>query len=190
VTTTTPAPPEARQARAEALAEQIYATHRTRLLAIAKRNSACAEEAEEALQDAFVLFIGHFDPAGGAPALAWITLTLKRRCWTLYRRERRAWAHRSGSDSRRYSDAGLASGWPRPTEDLLELAEEIATMRSHLAKLKPSERRALSLLAAGFSYREICELTAWSYTKVNRCLAEGRARLRELQGANEQTNRR
>ena len=53
-------------------------------------------------------------------------------------------------------------------------------MRSHLAKLKPSERRALSLLALGYSYREICEQTGWSYTKVNRCLAEGRAALREL----------
>jgi hypothetical protein len=30
--------------------------------------------------------------------------------------------------------------------------------------LKRDERRALSLLAVGFSYREIGELTGWSYT--------------------------
>jgi hypothetical protein len=28
----------------------------------------------------------------------------------------------------------------------------------------------------GHSYQEICELTGWTYTKVNRCLTEGRKR--------------
>jgi DNA-directed RNA polymerase specialized sigma24 family protein len=32
----------------------------------------------------------------------------------------------------------------------------------------------------GYSYREITEMTGWTFTKVNRCSAEGRARLREL----------
>jgi DNA-directed RNA polymerase specialized sigma24 family protein len=35
------------------------------------------------------------------------------------------------------------------------------------------------LLAAGLSYAEIGELCGWTYTKVNRCLAEGRVALRE-----------
>ena len=34
------------------------------------------------------------------------------------------------------------------------------------------------LQAQGYSYAEICERCGWTYTKVNRCLAEGRARLR------------
>jgi DNA-directed RNA polymerase specialized sigma24 family protein len=50
----------------------------------------------------------------------------------------------------------------------------------NLRRLKPDERRALILRAEGYSYAEICELNGWSYTKVNRCLAEGRARLRQL----------
>jgi hypothetical protein len=29
----------------------------------------------------------------------------------------------------------------------------------------------------GYSYREICQLTDWTYTKVNRCLTEGRRAL-------------
>jgi DNA-directed RNA polymerase specialized sigma24 family protein len=37
----------------EALAERLYAVHRPRLLAIARRNSDDPEEAEEALHDAF-----------------------------------------------------------------------------------------------------------------------------------------
>ena len=36
------------------------------------------------------------------------------------------------------------------------------------------------LQAQGYSYAEICELCGWTYTKVNRCLAEGRARLYRL----------
>jgi hypothetical protein len=43
-----------------------------------------------------------------------------------------------------------------------------------LGRLKPQEIRALVLKARGYSYREICEITGWTYTKVNRCLTEGR----------------
>jgi RNA polymerase sigma factor (sigma-70 family) len=180
VTTTTPAPPEARQARAEALAEQIYATHRTRLLAIARRNSVSAEEAEEALQDAFVLFIDHFDPNSGAPPLAWLTLTLKRRCWALNQRQRRVQTRGRGTDGAipLASLSELVVDTNRLPDELAEVAEGVARMRSQLTELKPQERKALSLLALGYSYREICQLTGWTYTKVNRCIAEGRTALR------------
>ena len=43
-----------------------------------------------------------------------------------------------------------------------------------LGRLKPQEVRCLLLRAEGYSYREICAETGWTYTKVNRCLAEGR----------------
>ena len=69
-----PAHSRATQRSAEALAEQLYIAHRTRLLAIARRNCADGEEAEEAIQDAFIFFIEHFDPDGEAPPLAWLTL--------------------------------------------------------------------------------------------------------------------
>jgi RNA polymerase sigma factor (sigma-70 family) len=176
-----PAHPRATQCSAEALAGQLYTAHRTRLLAIARRNSAGGEEAEEALQDALVLFIERFDPSGDAPPLAWLTVTLKRRCWELYRLQRRSWAQRSDRDCD-HSGAELLGGANRRPGDLFDLGEEIAALRDRLAELKRDERRALSLLAFGYTYREICELTGWSYTKVNRCLAEGRARLRELEG--------
>jgi DNA-directed RNA polymerase specialized sigma24 family protein len=48
--------------------------------------------------------------------------------------------------------------------------------------LKANERLAIVLQAEGYSYAEICELCGWTYTKVNRCLAEGRATLRRLSG--------
>jgi DNA-directed RNA polymerase specialized sigma24 family protein len=49
-------------------------------------------------------------------------------------------------------------------------------------ELKPQERLALFLQGQGYSYAEIQRLCGWTYTKVNRCLAEGRERLRELGG--------
>jgi RNA polymerase sigma factor (sigma-70 family) len=168
-------PAEAARASAEALAERLYAEHRPRLLAIARRNSSNRDDAEEALQDAFILFIDHFDPAGEAPPLPWLTLTLKRRCWALY-----------GQRRRRARPVGplrlerAAAGPGRPPQELCEVAEQAARLRRDLAALKPDQRRALALLALGYTYAEIGEICDWSWTKVNRCLAEGRATLRGL----------
>jgi hypothetical protein len=43
-----------------------------------------------------------------------------------------------------------------------------------MQRLKPQEIRCMLLLAEGHSYRQIQEITGFSYTKVNRCLTEGR----------------
>lgn len=171
--TATAAARQRRHPHIAAIADQLYTEHRAHLLAIARRNSACAEDAEEALQDAFILFIDHFDPDEGAPSLAWLTLTMKRRCWALYRHQRlRAAARREGGTE------GLRDSRRLP-EEVAETDEALARMRDQLAALKPAEQRALGLLALGYSYREIAELTGWTYTKVNRCISEGRAALRE-----------
>lgn len=163
----------------EALAAQIYTAHRSQLLSIARRNSASVEEAEEALHDAFILFIEHFDAEDEAPPLPWLMLTLKRRCWALYRRRRRRPDRLDPDIASRFA-ADSISATPRSTEEAVEVAEELARWADRLSALKPDERRALGLLALGHSYREICRITGWTYTKVNRCLSEGRARLREL----------
>jgi DNA-directed RNA polymerase specialized sigma24 family protein len=52
-------------------------------------------------------------------------------------------------------------------------------MRRRLGCLKPDQRTALILQAAGYSYAEIGAGCAWSHTKVNRCVSEGRAALRQ-----------
>jgi DNA-directed RNA polymerase specialized sigma24 family protein len=71
---------------------------------------------------------------------------------------------------------------PAPTpgpQAAIEARERVAEAAAGLAALKPQERRALALQGAGCSYAEIQSITGWTYTKVNRCLAEGRAALRE-----------
>lgn len=173
----TSAPAEVRRAGAEALAERLYTAHRRRLLAIARDNSEDREDAEEALQDALVLFIEHFDPAEEAPPLPWLTLTLKRRCWAIYAQRRRR-ARPAGQVRMERVAAGPAD----LPQQLCEVAEQAARLRRDLAALKPDERRALALLALGYTYREIGEICGWTHTKVNRSLAEGRARLRGLAG--------
>jgi RNA polymerase sigma factor (sigma-70 family) len=170
-----PATRAAQRAHAGILAERLYAEQRSRLLAIARRNSASLEDAEEALQDAFILFIDHFEPDNGAPPLAWLTLTLKRRCWALYRHQRLRAARQRSGDAERLPDRG------RLPDEIAEVSDSVAKVRHRLANLKPDERKALGLLALGYSYREICGLTGWTYTKVNRCISEGRASLRHIQ---------
>jgi DNA-directed RNA polymerase specialized sigma24 family protein len=64
-------------------------------------------------------------------------------------------------------------------EELAIRAEELANRWRLLADLKPDQRRALALFGFGLSYAEICQATGWTYTKVNRSIAEGRAALRE-----------
>ena len=53
-------------------------------------------------------------------------------------------------------------------------SDRVARSAEALHGLKPQEVRALWLKALGHSYEQICEATGWTYTKVNRCLAEGR----------------
>jgi hypothetical protein len=50
--------------------------------------------------------------------------------------------------------------------------------RDGLARLKPAERRALSLLTFGYSYREIMAATGWTYTKANLSIRDERVTLR------------
>lgn len=81
---------------------------------------------------------------------------------------------------------------PAPTEGpdvQVARREEIARSREALQALKPAELRALGLLAEGYSYAEIGELTGFSRTKVNRVLAEGRARFRGLLARSEDGRR-
>src|SRR4029078_2440816 len=60
-----------------------------------------------------------------------------------------------------------------PEERVLGV-DRVARSAEALHGLKPQEVRALWLKALAHSYEQICEVTGWTYTKVNRCLAEGR----------------
>jgi hypothetical protein len=66
-------------------------------------------------------------------------------------------------------------GWSDAcTDEQAERYEQLRLGAEAMAGLKPQEIRCLLLKAEGLSYQEICEVTGFSYTKVNRCLTEGR----------------
>lgn len=171
---------EGRQREVREIATELYRERRGYLLTIACRHAVSRADAEEAMQEAFTAFVRAYDPGRGAPPLAWLTLTMKRECW----RKRRD-AHldrRAGQEAERGGeDFGFVmESIPSPGASLEERIAERDQARRRLDRLKPDQRTALGLLAAGFSYREISEHRGWTYRKVNRCATKGRAALRGI----------
>ena len=70
-------------------------------------------------------------------------------------------------------DGHEARTLPTPEEQLLSF-DLISRSAEALKRLRPHELRALWLRAQGHSYSDISAITGWSYTKVNRCVSEGR----------------
>ncbi len=169
---------QSKHARVQSLASELFGNRHAQLQRIARSNAANRSDAEEALQEAFVLFIEHFDPDSPAPPAAWLTLTLKRLCWTKTQRDRREHL----ADDLWLTDERGDSSWlehvlPARIPDTADRIEERHEARVAMASLKPDQRKAIVLFALGHSYQEICELTGWTYTKLNRCLSEGRSAL-------------
>lgn len=122
----------------------------------------------------WISFLRHYDPGGGAPPIGWLKLALKRECWR--RQERERWDRRAGQERETGEEAQgfalelLPAQGAGPEERIAERDEA----RHRLAALKADQRTGLGLLAAGFSYKEIAARRGWSYTKVNRCIRDGR----------------
>ena len=70
-------------------------------------------------------------------------------------------------------DVHEAHTLPTSEEQLLRF-DLISRSAEALKRLRPHEIRALWLRAQGHSYSDISAITGWSYTKVNRCVSEGR----------------
>lgn len=166
-----------RHARVQSLAEKLYRDRKPELLGIALSNAPSKADAEEALQEALVSFLSHFEPDGPAPPLPWFILTLKRACWAKCSRVH-AVSLETPIDGAA-CEAGLEAVLSNEVEG--EFSARIGQRldaRDAMAALKPDERTALVLLGLGYSYKEIMQLQGWTYTKVNRCISEGRAALR------------
>ena len=138
------------------------------MLATARRYSANAHDAEDAYQRATEILLTH-EPTGSDDDLCrWLRTTVKHEALAIRRRQDRVLP--SGPPER----VKIHGVNPADTEERAERFERLRQGAQALGRLKPQEVRCLRLRAEGYSYREICELTGWSYTKVNRCLTEGR----------------
>jgi len=169
-----PAEPPA-GSRRRALAE--LASSEASLRRTARRHSLCTDDAEDAYQRAVLILLTRPLPADPGRLAAWMQVVIRHEALAVRRaRERLLWP---GDEDRGDPFDRIVTDEPGPQETL-ERREQVAAGIRLLLGLKPQERVALILQAQGYSYAEIRELCGWTYTKVNRCLAEGRARLRQL----------
>ena len=138
------------------------------MLATARRYSANSQDAEDAYQRASEILLTH-EPTGSDDDLCrWLRTTVKHEALAIRRRQERVLP---SGPAERVQVTGVN---PADTAERAERFERLRQGAQALGRLKPQEVRCLRLRAEGYSYREICELTGWSYTKVNRCLTEGR----------------
>jgi RNA polymerase sigma factor (sigma-70 family) len=143
----------------------------------ARRFSLCEDDAEDAYQRALEILLVKAPSDRPRELIRWMKTVVKHEALAIRRyRERMLGV---GDDGAGDPIARIASSGAGPGERL-ELGEQVARSREALQALKPAELRSLTLLAAGYSYAEIGEITGFSQTKVNRCLAEGRQRFRQL----------
>lgn len=169
------------QCRAQIL-DQLLRSERDRLLRQVRLHSRRRQDAEDALSDACVQFLRYYDGPPGEPALYWMLLVTKRCAWAITRQARlREDRSQFVPIERAGEELAIVVREERigPAE-LVERSEETARVIESIEQLKPDERTALILLGLGCSYAEIAELRGWSSRKVNRCVSEGRARVRDL----------
>ncbi|HEY2717459.1 MAG TPA: sigma-70 family RNA polymerase sigma factor [Solirubrobacterales bacterium] len=161
---------------------ETYSRHEAALRRTARRFSLCEDDAEDALQRALEILLRKAPSEDPRDLVRW-TQTVVRHEAQAVRRERERIlsgpAAATPEPGREDWTALLPSDALGPAERA-ERSEAVARTREALQSLKPQELRALTLLAEGYSYAEIGEITGFSKTKINRCLAEGRERFRRF----------
>lgn len=163
-------------------AVELLARNERGLRRAARRVSLCEADVDDAIQRSLEILLlkgGEVDPRRLG---AWLVTVTRHEALAV----RRARERLLGPPPAEHAELcvldpldRLHSDLPEPPERVLR-NERVARGLAALAALKPAERTAIALHGQGYSYAEIGELCGWTYTKVNRSLAEGRARLRNL----------
>lgn len=158
-------------------AVELVAREDAELRQVARRYSLCEDDAEDAYQRALEILLVKAPSDRPRELIRWMKTVVKHEALAIrHYRERLLGV---GEDGTGDPIARIATGNAGPGERL-ERSEQVGRSREALRALKPAELRSLTLLAAGYSYAEIGEITGFSHTKVNRCIAEGRERFRDL----------
>ena len=162
--------------RTDARVAAMVAAHGEALRRVARRYSANAEDAEDAVQRGLEIYVRRLGCVDPATELAWLKVVVRHEALAV--RRGRGEAESGGEVD---LDAHPAPD-QRSLDELVAGRERAGRVAEALRRLKPDEARALLLKADGLSYGEIGERMGWSYTKVNRALTEGRKRFFELYG--------
>jgi RNA polymerase sigma factor (sigma-70 family) len=161
---------------------ETYSRHETVLRRTARRYSICADDADDALQRALEILLVKAPTEDPRELIRWTQTVVKHEALAIRRDRERILSGPAAvtpEPGREDWVALLPSKADGPPERA-ERQEAIARSREALQTLKPQELRALTLLAEGYSYKEIAEITGYSQTKINRCLAEGREKFRSV----------
>src|SRR3954468_3093423 len=161
---TTTARPSRAQIEPAALA--LLSRHSAGLLATARRYSVTPEDAEDAYQRGVEILLTKAPTTTEDELLPWLKTVVKHEAFAVAKASGRA-VPAEEPLAREPDDRS----W---TDDRAERYERLRVAAEAMAGLKPQEIRCLLLKAEGLSYHEICQATGWTYTKVNRCLTEGR----------------
>jgi len=148
----------------------MVARHGAAVLRVANQFSLCHDDALDAYQRAFEIYLRKLDTVDPATEGAWLRVVVKHEAMAI-RRGRLDSVDRDGVDLDTSVHGGL-----REVEDHVAGGERVDRSVEALRSLKPDEARALLLKAEGLSYQEIGNHFGWTYTKVNRSITEGRAR--------------
>ena len=156
---------------------RLLSRHGAQILGTARRYAMTPEDAEDAYQRALEILLTKAPTTREEELIPWLKTVVKHEAFALRRQRER---HSPVTDDGELGDRPTP---PAITHDQAERLEQLRQGAEALAELKPHEVQALLLRAEGYSYREICERTGWTYTKVNRLLTEGRrAFLRRVSG--------
>lgn len=163
-------------------AVELYSRNEISLKRTAARFSLCEDDAEDALQRSLEILLRKAPSEEPRELIKWLQTVVRHEALAIRRDRERTLAGPAASEPEPGREDWVAL-LPAPADGPAEQAERreiVARSREALQALKPQELRALTLLAEGYSYVEIGEITGFSQTKINRCLAEGRERFRQL----------
>ena len=147
---------------------ELLSRHGPQILGTARRYAVTPEDAEDAYQRGLEILLTKAPTTTEAELIPWLKTVVKHEAFALRRQRER---HSPVTDD---GELGERAAPHAVTPDQAERLEQLRQGAEALGELKPQEVRALLLKAEGYSYKQICELTGWSYTKVNRALTEGR----------------
>ena len=171
------------RAEVDPAALELIARHGPQILATARRYSATPEDAEDAYQRGLEILLTKAPATAEEELVPWLKTVVKHEAFAIRRQRER---HTPVSDEGELAEPPSSDG---ATHDQAERLERLSHGAEAMRRLKPQEIRCLLLKAEGYSYKEICRITGWTYTKVNRCLTEGRRafveRLARIEGGSE-----
>lgn len=150
--------------------DDLLRAHAPSLISMARAHSLCPDDADDAYQRALEIYLERADRVHAPTAASWLRTVCKHEAMRIRAARQRVlpeedveWDERPSPFLGEVHDRALSR-------------ERVAHVREALMACSAEERRAILLRADGATYAEIGGLCGWSYTKVNRVLARGRAR--------------